>query len=82
MAKLPHHSQHLLSDGQSGETYQITALNGDLPCKLHLVHLGFHTDSTIKLILKRHQQWVISVDGSRFAIGQDIAQQIEVKPIT
>ena len=81
MTNLPHHTHHLLSDGHAGETYQITALNGDLPCKLHLVNLGFHTDSHIQLILKRHQQWVISVDGSRFAIGQDIAQQIEVKAI-
>ncbi|WP_143483758.1 FeoA family protein [Hydrogenovibrio sp. SC-1] len=79
MTQLPHHTHHRLSEGQAGETYQITALNGDLPCKLHLVNLGFHTDSFIKLILKRHQQWVVSVDGSRFAIGQDIAQQIEVK---
>lgn len=67
-----------LSDCQPQQTARIVALMGELDTKLRLVNLGFHTKSLVKVLLKRHQSLIISVDGSRFALDEKLAQLIKV----
>lgn len=76
--------QHLLtlSRCHGGQTAEITHLKGDLNMKKRLINLGFHTHSIIELILIRGHNFIVSVDGSRFAIDQAIAEYIEVEPLS
>lgn len=76
--------QHLLTLAQckNGQVAQITHLKGDLQMKKRLISLGFHTHSVIELILVRGHNFVITVDGSRFAIDQKIAEFIEVEALS
>lgn len=68
-----------LSECYPDQTAKIIALTGDLELKLRLVNLGFHTQSHVKIILKRHQSFVVCVDGSRFAIDENMARYIQVE---
>lgn len=67
-----------LADCHEEQTCQIVSLSGDLEVKLHLVNLGFHTHSHIKLSLIHHHSLVVIVDGSRFAIDKKLAEHINV----
>ena len=71
-----------LSECHPGQISQITALQGDAEIKMRLVHLGFHTHSVVELILIRGQNLVVCVDGSRFAIDKQIADYIQVEPLS
>ncbi|WP_319380957.1 FeoA family protein [Thiomicrorhabdus sp.] len=71
-----------LSKCRSGQISQITALEGDLKLKMRLVNLGFHTHSIVELILARGHNLIVSVDGSRFAIDKQIAEHIQVEPLS
>lgn len=68
-----------LADCRQDQTCRILALTGDLACKLHLVNLGFHTDSHLKLSMIRNQCYIVSVDGSRFALDASLAKNIQVQ---
>lgn len=68
-----------LAECLQGQTCQIISLTGDLECKLHLVNLGFHTESHVKLAMTCNDSLIISVDGSRFAIDRSVAQHIQVQ---
>jgi ferrous iron transport protein A len=61
-----------------GQTCEISALTGDLETKMRLVNLGFHTHSLVKLLMLRGSNLVVCVDGSRFAIGEELAERIRV----
>ncbi|MCF6299253.1 MAG: ferrous iron transport protein A [Thiomicrorhabdus sp.] len=80
--KTPSKHNLLLSQCSAGQTSQITALLGDSKIKMRLVHLGFHTNSMVELILIRGQNLVVSVDGSRFAMDKHIADFIQVEPLS
>ncbi len=67
-----------LADCHAQQTCTIVSLSGDLDTKLHLVNLGFHTHSHIKLSLIHHHSLVVIVDGSRFAIDKKLAEHINV----
>ncbi|WP_019557571.1 FeoA family protein [Thiomicrorhabdus arctica] len=71
-----------LSHCHAGQISQITALQGDSEIKMRLVHLGFHTNSVVELILIRGQNLVVCVDGSRFAVDKQIANYIQVEPLS
>ena len=71
-----------LDECKQNQTCSIAALTGDLETKLHLVNLGFHTNSHIKVALIRGDSFVICVDGSRFAIDKKIAHTIKVTPLS
>jgi ferrous iron transport protein A len=73
---MPHYT---LAHCQPNESCTIQALHGDLEMKLRLVNLGFHTHSLVKVLMKRDGAWIVNVDGSRFAIDQEIAKHIEVE---
>ncbi len=81
MPKLKTPAQHnqLLSQCSAGQISQITALLGDSKIKMRLVHLGFHTNSVVEFVLKYGNNIVVSVDGSRFAMDQNIATYIQVE---
>lgn len=68
-----------LAECLQNQTCQILSLTGDLETKLHLVNLGFHTRSHIKLAMIRHNNYVVSVDGSRFVLDKSIAEHIRVQ---
>lgn len=68
-----------LEQCQVNESCAIRALHGDLEMKLRLINLGFHTHSHAKVIMIRDQAMIVCVDGSRFAIDQEIAKHIEVE---
>ncbi|MBN2646402.1 MAG: ferrous iron transport protein A [Thiotrichales bacterium] len=68
-----------LSDCATGQIVQITQLCGELALKMRLVNLGFHTHSVVELLVTRGSNFVVNVDGSRFALDQQIARQIEVE---
>ncbi|NPA72415.1 MAG: ferrous iron transport protein A [Gammaproteobacteria bacterium] len=71
-----------LSQCHAGQISQITALQGAAEIKMRLIHLGFHTNSVVELILERGQNLVVCVDGSRFAIDKHIAKFIQVEPLS
>lgn len=71
----------LLSECALGETAQILSLKGGLETKLRLVNLGFHSKGMVKILSKSPHSFIVNVDGNRFAIGADIAKQIEVEQI-
>lgn len=76
-----HHSIRVfqkLSECQAEQVCQIKSLTGDLNTKLRLVNLGFHTDSYIKILFIRDHNFVICIDGTRFALDASLAQHIEV----
>jgi len=84
MPELKNPTQHnqLLSQCSAGQISQITALLGDSKIKMRLVHLGFHTNSIVEFVLKYGNNIVVSVDGSRFAMDQNIATYIQVEPLS
>lgn len=67
-----------LADCHAEQTCQIVSLSGDLDTKLHLVNLGFHTHSHIKISFIHHHSLIVIVDGSRFAIDKKLAENIHV----
>ncbi|MDG6777193.1 FeoA family protein [Thiomicrorhabdus sp. zzn3] len=79
---MPHRSDITLDLCHAGQTSEITALTGDLETKKRLVNLGFHTHSIVKLILVRGHNMVVCVDGTRFAIDKQIAQNIQVEVLS
>ena len=76
MTTLP---QTYLDQCEQGQTSTILSLTGDLETKLHLVNLGFHTKSHIKVVMLRGESMIITVDGSRFALDKNIAKNIKVQ---
>ncbi|BBN59426.1 FeoA family protein [Hydrogenovibrio sp. JE_KL2] len=71
-----------LDECHQDQTCTIVALTGDLETKLHLVNLGFHTNSHIKVLLVRGDSYILTVDGSRFAVDKKIAHFIKVHPLS
>ena len=76
MTTLP---QVSLDQCEQAQTSTILSLSGSLETKLHLVNLGFHTQSHVKVVMLRGDSMVITVDGSRFAIDKNIAKNIKVQ---
>lgn len=75
-------SQTTLDQCSENQTCNITCLSGDLETKLHLVNLGFHTRSHIKILLVRGDSYILNVDGSRFAVDKKLAHLIHVEPLS
>ncbi|WP_024850912.1 FeoA family protein [Hydrogenovibrio kuenenii] len=79
---MPDNTVIRLDECHQHQTCSISALTGDLETKLHLVNLGFHTNSHIKVSLVRGDSFIVCVDGSRFAIDKKIAHFIKVHPLS
>lgn len=71
-----------LSKGKIGPTYEV--LSADLPVQLEkrMEALGMTKGTAINILhLKHGGTMVITIRGTRFAIGRGISQKIEVKEI-
>ncbi len=71
-----------LDQCKTGQHCQLIRLKGDVDLKMRLINLGFHTHSIIQLLMTRGQNFVINVDGSRFALDKTYAKFIEVEPLS
>ncbi|MBR9680654.1 MAG: ferrous iron transport protein A, partial [Candidatus Altiarchaeota archaeon] len=60
-----------LSDAKVG-TYKIKTVK-----KLRLIEIGFISGSKIKVI-KNNKRLVVEIKGSRFALGSEITDEIEI----
>ncbi|MGN1442696.1 MAG: ferrous iron transport protein A [Acutalibacteraceae bacterium] len=72
-----------LSQGKTGKTYQV--IHADLPIQLEkrMEALGMTAGTCISILhLKRGGTMVITIRGTRFAIGKGISQNIEVKEMS
>lgn len=72
-----------LSQGKIGKTYQV--IHADLPVQLEkrMEALGMTEGTNIAILhLKRGGTMVITIRGTRFAIGKGISQKIEVEEVS
>jgi ferrous iron transport protein A len=67
-----------LDQCQPNQSCRIIALEGDLDTKMALVHLGFHKNSQVKMLMARPESFIIHIDGSRFAIDRALCRHIRV----
>ena len=69
-----------LSDAMPGGTYQVAGLDLPLELSRRLEALGMIEGSGVRVLRrKRRGAMIITVRGTRFAVGQDIAEHISVK---
>ena len=71
-----------LLDGAPGNVYRVAGL--DLPLELarRLEALGLIEDSQVMVLRKKRRgAMIITVRGTRFAVGMDIARHIPVKEV-
>ena len=72
-----------LSKGKTGNTYKV--VHADLPVQLEkrMEALGMTVGTNVSILhLKKGGTMVITIRGTRFAIGKGISQKIEVKELT
>ena len=72
-----------LSNGKAGSTYEV--VHADLPVQLEkrMEELGMTKGTHISILhLKKGGTMVITIRGTRFAIGKGISRNIEVKEMT
>lgn len=69
-----------LIDGKIGETYRLCSVSADEKITSRIEALGMNDGTLIKLLnKKRHGAVIVSVRGSRLALGLAIAERIEVE---
>ncbi|HID01332.1 MAG TPA: ferrous iron transport protein A [Piscirickettsiaceae bacterium] len=69
-----------LSQCPVGSECEICSLRGHPSERLRLLNLGFQRSSQVKLMQVRNNHYIVSVDGSRFALSKQLANSIEVRP--
>lgn len=72
-----------LSNGKTGSTYEV--VHADLPVQLEkrMEALGMTKGTHISILhLKKGGTMVITIRGTRFAVGKGISRNIEVKEMT
>lgn len=72
-----------LSNGKTGSTYEV--VHADLPVQLEkrMEALGMTKGTHISILhLKKGGTMVITIRGTRFAVGKEISRNIEVKEMT
>lgn len=72
-----------LAEGKKEKTYQVVDTNADDNLKHRLFALGIIRGTPLTVINRKGKNgaMVIKVRGSRFALGYDIAQKIEVDDV-
>jgi len=73
------HSQVCLTTATTGKVYSISHLEGETETKLRMINMGFHKGSQIEILQRRDRNTVVNVDGSRFALDQDIVANIYIE---
>ena len=70
-----------LSDGIVNKTYRVVAIEDlDLPVERRLEAVGLTTGTNVTILNKKHKGAVmLKVRGTRFAVGQHIAQGIKIE---
>ena len=69
-----------LDECAEGTECEICRLNGEAAERLRLLNLGFREHSTVRLVQVRNNHYIVSVDGSRFALSRELAHNICVQP--
>ncbi len=69
-----------LDECPEGSECEICRLNGEAAERLRLLNLGFREHGTLKLVQVRNNHYIVSVDGSRFALSRELARNICVQP--
>lgn len=70
-----------LSEGKCKENYTILKLNVTSQIKDRLQSLGMTVHTSIMIMQKKHNgTMVIDLRGTRFALGDQLTKEIEVKP--
>lgn len=62
-----------------GSECEICKLSGSAGERQRLLNLGFHRKSKVKLVQVRNNHYIVSVDGSRFALSKELASHIKVR---
>ena len=71
-----------LSEGLIGKSYAIGGIMLDLPVKRRLEILGMTMNTVVTVMnSKRSGSKIIKVRGTRFALGADFAEKIQVKEV-
>lgn len=70
-----------LNDGAVNQTYRVIAIeNLELPVERRLEAIGLTSGTTITILNKKKKgAMIVKVRGTRFAVGQHIAQGIEIE---
>lgn len=69
-----------LKDGEITKRYQVVKLDLDLNIERRLEALGMTNDAEITVLnKKRHGAVILKVRGTRFAVGRQIAEGIQIK---
>lgn len=67
-----------LSLANPNEEYIIRKVSGSKEIRLHLENLGFTVGSDVSLVSSLNGNIIVSIKGSRVAIGKDLATKIMV----
>ena len=62
-----------------GSECEICQINADAAERLRLLNLGFHRKSNVKLVQVRNNNYIVCVDGSRFALSKELASKMAVQ---
>ncbi len=66
---------------RSNELVKVTRVSGSPEVKKHLEDLGFALDSMLRVISIQNGNVIVNVKDSRIAIGQSIANKIQVEVV-
>ncbi len=70
----------MLKQMNIGATGTVTAIAGDRSTQRKLMALGIKTGSEVELLHHRGRGVVVRSNGTRIAIGEGIAEHVEVAP--
>lgn len=58
--------------------YEIIRIGGGPDVKQHLADLGFHVGAKVIVVSKAGESMIVSIKGSRIAVGRELATKIFV----
>lgn len=58
--------------------YEITRIGGTADVKQHLADMGFHVGAKVVVVSKAGESMIVSIKGSRVAVGRELATKIFV----
>ncbi len=71
-----------LSEGIVGKSYAVRAISLELPVKRRLEILGMTMNTVISVINSKNSgSKIVKVRGTRFALGADFAEKIQVEEV-
>lgn len=71
-----------LNDGQPGNVYQVCGMTLGLETERRLQALGLTLKTPVTVMnKKRHGAMIVKIRGTRFALGRQIAENIEVEGV-